>query len=191
MSNDHNIPSFFKRRIDHHKFEKMMRQGISYVYYDSKSLEDFKWKLVQATLENYLHYKYEIDLDTVPEDEVTDFIKYMIDVYDPLLKSYYYNARREGKGPINEGNMDNMIQKIINSSVKELLDTCNDFDSETFPDYLSFEDCDYIDLISKITVKKIIYYKYFYFINLNLNILLLTYYYIKYQLSVFYMVEEI
>ena len=156
MSNEHNIPPFFRRRINHHKFEKMMRQGIMYIYYDSKSLEEFKWKLVQATLENYLHYKYEIDLDTVPEDEVTDFIKYMIDVYDPLLKSYYYNARREGKGPINEGNMDNMIQKIINSSVKELLDTCNDFDSETFPDYLSFEDCDYIDLISKITVKKII-----------------------------------
>ena len=85
MSNDHNIPSFFKRRIDHHKFEKMMRQGISYVYYDSKSLEDFKWKLVQATLENYLHYKYKIELYTIPVYDVTDFIKYMVDTYDGLL----------------------------------------------------------------------------------------------------------
>jgi hypothetical protein len=155
MSNAHNIPPFFRRRIDHHKFEKMMREGIMYMYYDSKSLEEFKWKLVQVTLENYLHYKYEIDLDTVPEDEVTDFIKYMIDVYDPLLKSYYYSARRKGKGPVNEGTMDNTIQRMINSSVKELLDVCNDFDDETFPDYLSLEDCGFIDLIHKITVKKI------------------------------------
>ena len=155
MSNAHNIPPFFRRRIDHHKFEKMMREGIMYMYYDSKSLEEFKWKLVQVTLENYLHYKYEIDLDTVPEDEVTDFIKYMIDVYDPLLKSYYYSARREGKGPVNEGAMDNTIQKIIDSSIKELINVCGNFDSEDFPDYISFEACENIDQIDKITVKKI------------------------------------
>ena len=155
MSNAHNIPPFFRRRIDHHKFEKMMREGIMYMYYDSKSLEEFKWKLVQATLENYLHYKYEIDLDTVPEDEVTDFIKYMIDVYDPLLKSYYYSARREGKGPVNEGAMDNTIQKIIDSSIKELINVCGNFDSEDFPDYISFEACENIEQIDKITVKKI------------------------------------
>ena len=155
MSNAHNIPPFFRRRIDHHKFEKMMREGIMYMYYDSKSLEDFKWKLVQVTLENYLYYKYEIDLDTVPEDEVTDFIKYMIDVYDPLLKSYYYSARREGKGPVNEGAMDNTIQKIIDSSIKELINVCGNFDSEDFPDYISFEACENIDQIDKITVKKI------------------------------------
>ena len=155
MSNAHNIPPFFRRRIDHHKFEKMMREGIMYMYYDSKSLEDFKWKLVQVTLENYLYYKYEIDLDTVPEDEVTDFIKYMIDVYDPLLKSYYYSARREGKGPVNEGAMDNTIQKIIDSSIKELVNVCGNFDSEDFPDYISFEACENIEQIDKITVKKI------------------------------------
>ena len=155
MSNAHNIPPFFRRRIDHHKFEKMMREGIMYMYYDSKSLEEFKWKLVQVTLENYLHYKYEIDLDTVPEDEVTDFIKYMIDVYDPLLKSYYYSARKEGRGPVNEGAMDNTIQKIIDSSIKELINVCGNFDSEDFPDYISFEACENIDQIDKITVKKI------------------------------------
>ena len=155
MSNAHNIPPFFRRRIDHHKFEKMMREGIMYMYYDSKSLEEFKWKLVQATLENYLHYKYEIDLDTVPKDEVTDFIKYMIDVYDPLLKSYYYSARKEGRGPVNEGAMDSTIQKIIDSSIKELINVCGNFDSEDFPDYISFEACENIEQIDKITVKKI------------------------------------
>jgi hypothetical protein len=101
MSEEHKLSPFFKRRIDHHKFEKMMRKGISYIYHDSKSLEEFKWKLVQATLENYLHYKYEIELYTVPVYDVSDFIKYMVDTYEPVLKMYYYNERKNS-GNINE-----------------------------------------------------------------------------------------
>jgi hypothetical protein len=155
MSNGHNIPPFFRRRIDHHKFEKMMRQGIPYVYYDSSNVEEFKFKLVTATLENYLHYKYNIELTDVPSEDVVSFVEYMVDTYDPLLVQYYRNMRREGRGTVNEGTMDNTIQRMINSSVKELLDACDDFDDETFPDYLSLEDCDFIDLIHKITVKKI------------------------------------
>ena len=155
MSNDHNIPPFFRRRIDHHKFEKMMRQGIPYVYYDSNNVDEFKFKLVTATLENYLHYKYNIELTDVPSEDVVSFVEYMVDTYDPLLAQYYYNMRREGRGTVNEGTMDYTIQKIIDSSIKEIIDMCNDFDSETFPDYMSFESCDYISSINKITVKKI------------------------------------
>ena len=155
MSNDQNIPAFFRRRIDHHKFEKMMRQGIPYVYYDSNNVDEFKFKLVTATLENYLHYKYNIDLETVPSEDVISFTEYLVDTYDPLLKEYYYNMRREGRVPVNESTMDNTFQKIIDSSIKEIIDMCNDFDSETFPDYMSFESCEYIDSINKITVKKL------------------------------------
>jgi hypothetical protein len=155
MSNDHNIPPFFRRRIDHHKFEKMMRQGIPYVYYDSNNVDEFKFKLITATLENYLHYKYNIELTDVPSEDVVSFVEYMVDTYDPLLAQYYYNMRREGRGTVNEGTMDYTIQKIIDSSIKEIINMCNDFDSETFPDYMSFESCDYIGSISKITVKKI------------------------------------
>ena len=54
MDNNHNISPFFVRRIDHHKFEKMMRKGTSYIFYESESLEEFKWRLVKATLENYI-----------------------------------------------------------------------------------------------------------------------------------------
>jgi hypothetical protein len=155
MSNGHNIPPFFKRRIDHHKFEKMMRKGISYMYYESQNVVEFKYKLVFATLENYLHDKYNIELTDVPSEDVVSFVEYMIDTYDPLLAQYYYNMRREGRGSVNEGTMDNTIQKIIDASVKEIIDMCNDFDRLTFPNYMSFESCEYIDLISKITVKKI------------------------------------
>ena len=155
MSNDHNIPSFFKRRIDHHKFEKMMRQGISYVYYDSKSLEDFKWKLVQATLENYLHYKYEIELNTIPVYDVADLIKYMVDTYDGLLVQYYYNMRREGKGSINESNLVETFNKIVNKSINTIKNICETSDNETWPDWLNFDTCDVLDTLGKVNVKNV------------------------------------
>jgi len=102
MSEEHKLSPFFKRRIDHHKFEKMMRKGISYMYYESKNLEQFKYKLVKVTLENYIYYKYNIDIfDELPQDDVYNFIDYMVDTYDPLLKMYYYNERKN-RGDINE-----------------------------------------------------------------------------------------
>ena len=155
MSNDHNIPPFFKRRIDHHKFEKMMRQGISYVYYDSKSLQEFKWKLVQATLENYLHYKYEIELNTIPVYDVADFIKYMVDTYDGLLVQYYYNMRREGKGSINESNLVETFNKIVNKSINTIKNICETSDNETWPDWLNFDTCDVLDTLGKVNVKNV------------------------------------
>jgi hypothetical protein len=158
MSNEHNIPPFFKRRIDHHKFEKMMRTGIPYVYYDSSNVEEFKFKLVTATLENYLHYKYNIDLETVPSEDVVSFVEYMVDTYDPLLAQYYYNMRREGRVSINENKskLVGSFQKIVNATINNIKNICENLDSENIPDWLSFEDCDYIDLIKKVHVKNIL-----------------------------------
>ena len=101
MSEEHKLSPFFKRRIDHHKFEKMMRKGIIYMYHESSSLEEFKFKLVKATLENYIHYKYNIDIEELPHDDVDNFIDYMVDTYEPVLKMYYYNERKNN-GNINE-----------------------------------------------------------------------------------------
>jgi hypothetical protein len=94
LTESKNTSTFFKRRINHHKFEKMLRQGISYIFYDSSSLKEFKWKLVEATLQNYIHYKYDFDIDELPKDEVDNYIKYMIDLYDPLLFRYYHNQKK-------------------------------------------------------------------------------------------------
>ncbi len=101
MSEEHKLSPFFKRRIDHHKFEKMMRKGIIYMYQESNSLEEFKFKLVKATLENYIHYKYNIDIEDLPHNDVDNFIDYMVDTYEPVLKMYYYNERKNS-GNINE-----------------------------------------------------------------------------------------
>ena len=78
-----------------------MRKGIIYMYQESNSLEEFKFKLVKATLENYIYYKYNIDIEELPHDDVDNFIDYMVDTYEPVLKMYYYNERKNS-GNINE-----------------------------------------------------------------------------------------
>ena len=90
------LPYFFTRRVDHHKFEKMMRKGIPYMYYDSNSLEEFKYKLVEATLENYIFNKYNIEIEKeLPKEDIDTFVKHMISVYDPVLIMYYRNMKKK------------------------------------------------------------------------------------------------
>jgi hypothetical protein len=158
MSNEHNIPPFFKRRIDHHKFEKMMRTGIPYVYYDSSNVEEFKFKLVTATLENYLHYKYNIDLETVPSEDVVSFVEYMVDTYDPLLAQYYYNMRREGRVSINENKskLVGSFQKIVNATINNIKNICSDIDDRFLRSNISFESCDDVDTIESIEIKNVL-----------------------------------
>jgi len=162
MSEDYNLSPFFKRRIDHHKFEKMMRKGIGYIYFESKSLEEFKYKLVKATLENYIHYKYNIDIEDQPQDDVDNFIDYMIKTYDSLLKGYYYNERKS-RGDITESNDDKLsnetmkdtFQDIVDQTLEEIKYICEVPDADTFPDWLSYDSCDVVDTIDKISLVSI------------------------------------
>jgi len=85
---DSKLPSSFRRRLDLHKFEKIMKKGIVYVYYDSNSLEEFKNKLIQATLENYIFNKYEKELEEFPQSEIDAATAHLLQVFDPLLTMY-------------------------------------------------------------------------------------------------------
>jgi hypothetical protein len=168
MSEDYNLSPFFKRRIDHHKFEKMMRKGIGYIYFESKSLEEFKYKLVKATLENYIHYKYNIEIEDQPQDDVDNFIDYMIKTYDSLLKGYYYDERKS-RGGINESinnklskeTMTETFQDIVDETLEEIKHNCEELDTNDFPEWLSDEEgyrpsaCDVVDTIDKISIVNI------------------------------------
>ena len=121
MSEEHKLSPFFKRRIDHHKFEKMMRKGIIYMYQESNSLEEFKFKLVKATLENYIYYKYNIDIEELPHDDVDNFIDYMVDTYEPVLKMYYHNERKN-RGGITESNKDKLSNETMKDTFQDIVD---------------------------------------------------------------------
>jgi len=94
---ENNLPPVFTRRIDLHKFEKMMRKGISYTYYDSQDFKTFKYKLFHVTLENYLFYGYNINLEEVSTKDIDSFIQYLDDKFGELTKHYYNNFKKKGK----------------------------------------------------------------------------------------------
>jgi hypothetical protein len=89
------LPPFYTRRIKHHLFEKLMRTGIQYSFYNSKSLEEFKYNLVKDTLDTYIDIKYEINTDTLPKEDNEMFILYMIQQYDHLLTMYYRKFKKD------------------------------------------------------------------------------------------------
>jgi len=123
-----NLPASFKRRLDIHKFEKMLLKGSSYVYYDSNSLDEFKHKLIQATLENYLFYKYQNELEEFPESEIQNAVTYLINVFNPLLIAYYRNLKRNTtpkrspKNKLTENSFDpifKLLKKKWDSEIKK------------------------------------------------------------------------
>jgi hypothetical protein len=92
-----NLPQIFTRRIDLHKFEILMKKGIPYTFYDSSDFEDFKYKLLHVTLENYFFYGYDLDLEKLPTEDVDIFIDYLSDQFGGLIKVYYNNFRKTGR----------------------------------------------------------------------------------------------
>ena len=139
-----------------------MKNGIIYMYSESNSVEEFKYKLVKATLENYIHYKYNIDIEDLPHDDVYNFIDYMIDTYDSVLKMYYHHHQTISGG-ITESNKDKLsketmmdtFQDIVDETLEEIKHNCEELDSDTFPDWLSFDACDVVDTIDKISLVSI------------------------------------
>jgi len=89
------LPTFFKRRFDHHKFEKVMRRSIGYVIAHSKSFDDFEARLFSLALINYFHDRHNIDLTSVSSEDLDEIIQYLSEVYDGLIQAYYRNARKK------------------------------------------------------------------------------------------------
>jgi hypothetical protein len=132
------------------------------MYQESNSLEEFKFKLVKATLENYIHYKYNIDIEELPHDDVDNFIDYMVDTYEPLLKTYYYNERKNS-GNINESDKDKLsketmmstFQDIVDETLEEIKNNCEELDADSFAAWLNFDTCDVVGSVDKISIVNI------------------------------------
>lgn len=53
---------------------------------------------------------------------------------------------------ITESKINSLFDKVLQHTLKELKDVCKDYDADTFPNWLGFDDCDSVELIEKITI---------------------------------------
>lgn len=53
---------------------------------------------------------------------------------------------------ITESKINSLFDKVLQHTLEELKDVCKDYDADTFPDWLGFDDCDSVELIEKITI---------------------------------------
>jgi hypothetical protein len=91
--NENKLSPFLMRRIDLHKFEKILKTGVPYIFYESQNLEEFKYKLIKATLENYIYYKYQENIEEMDNNQVDNFIEELIQIFDQFLKHLYTNFK--------------------------------------------------------------------------------------------------
>ena len=159
MSEEHKLSPFFKRRIDHHKFEKMMRKGIIYMYHESSSLEEFKFKLVKATLENYIHYKYNIDIGykdshfESSKKHIVTFDNIPPEAIELMSEGTGRNLMRESdKDKLSKETMMDTFQDIVEETLEEIKHNCEELDADSFAGWLNFDTCDVVDSMDKISV---------------------------------------
>ena len=88
------VDPFIRRRIDLKKFREMFDQGKTYMFYESDTPEEFKWKLVTATLENYLYYKSGHDID-VSDGKYDSIINNLIDLFGGELESIFNDLKKD------------------------------------------------------------------------------------------------
>ena len=89
------LPSFFLRRYDSHKIEKVMRKAAIHSYWDTRNKEDFKVELAKTSVDTFFYSKYGIDLSNLSEEDWGSIIRDIIKVFDPLMDMYYKNLKRD------------------------------------------------------------------------------------------------
>lgn len=94
LMEDKKMSPYFRRRIDLKQFEEQLNKGKVYVYYDSNSLKDYKWKLITATLENYIYYKYDTEIDRTSNDTY-ETIENLVNIFDDKLTDMYDSENRK------------------------------------------------------------------------------------------------
>lgn len=88
------IPNFFLRRFDGKKFDKKIREAITYAFRNSENVDEFVEITLEVAISSYLWYHFQIDTEIWEFDEFAKIVKPLRKVYEPLLKMMYYNERR-------------------------------------------------------------------------------------------------
>jgi hypothetical protein len=89
------IPSFFLRRYNSHKIEKIMRRGAIHSYWDTKNKEAFKIDLAKTAVDTFFQLKFDISLDQLSESEWKPIVDFIIGQFEPLMDMYYRNLKKD------------------------------------------------------------------------------------------------
>lgn len=89
------LPSFFRRRYDSHKFEKIMRRAAIHAYWDTRTKDEFIVELIKSSVDAFFNTKYDISLDDLSDEDWYSIISYLVEQFKPLIELYYKNLKRD------------------------------------------------------------------------------------------------
>jgi hypothetical protein len=90
----HNLPNFFIRRFDSHKFEQLIYRYAYQIYFDTNSKKEFKVELAFTAIRIFLKVHCNIDPNkNMTKEDVSEIINFTIDNYGPLMDVYYRNIK--------------------------------------------------------------------------------------------------
>lgn len=90
------VPAVFLRRFNSHKFEKIMKKGAIYAYWDTTNREQFKRELASSAADALLYAGYSIDAEIhLTKEDMDSITDYVIELFNPLMDLYYNNLRKE------------------------------------------------------------------------------------------------
>ncbi len=84
-----NESAFFQRRIDLDKVQELIKRYAQEVFYEAESFEQFKYEVVLKAVEWIMWIEYRIGWDELPEQEEIDFVNYVSDMYEKMIKDLW------------------------------------------------------------------------------------------------------
>jgi hypothetical protein len=106
-----NESNFFERRVDLDEYKKKLKVGVPYIYYESHSLDEFKYKLLATTLSNYIYYKHDANVwENLEEDEINSFVDKLGELFGDLITSYYHDFKENGR-LTNDTNLQESVEE--------------------------------------------------------------------------------
>lgn len=150
-----NESNFFERRVDLDEYGNMLKRGVPYIFYESHSLDEFKYKLLLTTLSNYIYYKHDKNIWMDLDEEVIDsFVNKLDETFGDMVTNYYHDFKENGRvtqeynpgtdlqESVEENNKvrNYLFRRIDPDTLKTIIDTNYKFAEEEYEPYYTFND---------------------------------------------------
>jgi hypothetical protein len=150
-----NESNFFERRVDLDGYKKTLESGVPYIYYESHSLDECKYKLLLTTLSNYIYYKHDKNIwEDLDEEMIDSFVNKLDELFGDLVTNYYYDFKKNGRltkeynpgtdlqESVKENNKvrNYLLRRIDPDTLETIIDTNYKFAEEEYDETFTFND---------------------------------------------------